>query len=231
MIGRFGKNAMTVVSMDSQAFDRDYLISTIAMCAKIHARLHIVLADDLYCYNRPVFDDDPNEIYKLVRDRFRYVENAIQRSEKGKLEVLVQSWRQFCTPEFIDILRRVYMLIVSEHTLVAAVRERTDHFIKRSRPGISHLTKDDLIARSRAYVVEETAMSLHLASSQNITDEYYPGDHAPILHLIYNIIDKDQLYEKLSLKSHEKRFWNIEQSNGRFRRTIEWSNGPGRMDI
>lgn len=229
MIGRLDRNAMTVVSMENFAFDHDYLTGIIKTCAKFHSQLFIVLADDLYTYNRDLFHEPPNRIFRLKRDRRRYIENAIQRSSSEAIKIIFKSWRQLCTPRFVDVFRRVYMLILQDCALLRQVTSRAV-FLSDMQPK-STKRMSNLLALSRAYIIEETAMALYLASKYGIADEYYPGDDAPVLRATYDLLDTQNLYAHLKLRSHEKRFWNVEVGTNRFDRTLEWANSSGRFEL
>ena len=110
MSGLLGQNAMSVVSMDNHAFDLVSLVETIRLCVLHHKRLFIVLADDLYTYNRPVLREEPENALGLIKDRSRYIKNAIHRASSVDIEVSLKSWRRFCTPRFVDISRRLFLL-------------------------------------------------------------------------------------------------------------------------
>ena len=67
-------------------------------------------------------------------------------------------------------------------------------------------------------------MALHLASNYRVGDEYYPGDNAPVLRTVYELLDHGNLYRRLMLKPHDKRFWNVQLGTRGLERTMEWSN-------
>jgi hypothetical protein len=223
------KNAMSIISMDSRRFDLDVLMYVIHMSALHHERLFVILADDLYTYNRPVLGEDPMAGLTLKNDRCRYIANSIRRSGEVDVKIVVRSWRGLCTPRFFDVLRRVYLLILSKDRLLASISDRTDMFASKLLKSHREYSTGEIIARCRAYIIEETAMALYLASKFRIGDEYYPGDDAPVLRDVYEVVDSGNFYGQLMLKPHEKRFWNIEQTTSGFLRHLEWSNLSGNL--
>lgn len=226
-MGYLSKNAMIIVSMENKDFDTDFLVRMLHMCAEFHDYLYIIIADDLFLYNRPIFSEAPNRASIFSAERSKYVRNAVSQAHSAKLKVIQRRWRSFCTPRFMEILRRLYMLIVSETTLLDIVDNRAHKKIERKLGGDKYYPARIRYALSRAYIMEETAMSLHLASNYDIADEYYPDDQAPVLGAIYDWIDRYDLYSRLALRRHEKRFWNLEKAPRSFHRTIEWANLRG----
>lgn len=227
---RLGKNAMTVVSMDHHGFGTDYLEQLIWLSGDLHERLYVVLADDLYTYNRSIFvkENKLKQRYTLPVDRRKFIENSVKRSGDAGMHVIFRSWRALCTPRFLDVLRRVYMLVIHEPDLLSSVDDRVKYFADKVRTHQHQLRPDELAAYSRAYIIEETAMALHLASKFEISDEYYPGDDAPVLKNVYSVLDKSGLYRRMALKPHEKRFWNVSlDEQSRISRTLEWANAEG----
>lgn len=231
MSGLLGQNAMSVVSMDNHAFDLETLVETIRLCALHHKRLFIVLADDLYTYNRPVLREEPENALGLIKDRSRYIKNAIHRASSVDIEVSLKSWRRFCTPRFVDISRRLFLLAARERILLAEIDKRVQIFVARFKDTKDELRHDEIVARCRAYIFEETAMALHLASNYRVGDEYYPGDNAPVLRTVYELLDHGNLYRRLMLKPHDKRFWNVQLGTRGLERTMEWSNTMGHLRL
>ncbi len=229
MKNRFDKNAMTIVSMENPAFDQQYLTSIIRTCERFHSRLFIILADGLYTYNRNLFAEPQNSTLRLKQDRRRYIDNAIRDTSPKSIEIVFKSWQQLCTPRFVDVVRRVYMLVLHDLTLNEQVKSRAA-FLAKTRSE-SARCESGAIALSCAYIVEETAMALYLASKYRVGDEYYPGDDAPVLRTIYELLDTENLYSHLNLRAHEKRFWNVSVNTNRFDRTLEWANASGRYDV
>lgn len=217
--------------MDNRAFNLEFLVNIIQLCAVHHTRLFVILADDLYTYNLPIISGETTDALILKKDRVRYIENAIRRTRTEKIEIVSKSWRRLCTPRFMDLLRRTYMLIVRERSLLSVIDERVEFFVSNLQIDRSNMRTDELVANCRGYIVEETAMALHLASNFCICDEYYPGDDAPVLRAVYEALDKGDLYSRLVLKPHEKRFWNVQPSNRGFERTMEWSNFSGSLGL
>lgn len=121
------------------------------------------------------------------------------------------------------------MLAVLDRGFAQALRKRARDFVQ-GRKRNDDLATDTAERISEAYIIEETAMALYLASDYGLVDEYYPGDTGPVLGSLYRRSDSDEIMKFLGVPIHPKRFWSTALSqDGVLCRTLAWESKYGHV--
>ncbi|MBN4055223.1 hypothetical protein JYU12_00605 [bacterium AH-315-K03] len=206
------KGAISFISVDNYDFNKKYINQLLSFFETNYVAAKIIIADELIVYNKynPMdFSKSEKIIKEYSRDAFRMVSNVVESNGCFK-NISLSRWGDYCTGDFFDFLRRCYLLMTTDKGVSIAIDERVKTIINKNTGSMSNNETHHLSVACKAYVIEETAMSIFTSSIFELDDEYYPNDTAPVLMKTYELINKIGCAESLKLKPHSKRFWSTQ---------------------
>ena len=182
------------MSLDSDAFSREWLRLAIPHILSMHADLEFVLADRLLTYNKLsrrgregtmlAFGATAERIKKRRNDIAQFLAREIAKlAPADRSRVEVKTWDDYADAQLAALVR----ILTIAHAGMQSVRECVDRVAGAHLGGLGKALTDDATAMRlcSAYVLEETAMVLRVTELAQRPFEYYPGRQIELLEALY----------------------------------------------
>ena len=222
-----------VVSVENSLFTSSFLAACARSLSSWHDSFTVIVADDLMAYNKLHMKGAPEEFWRLIRqyrhDRQTHLTRLRRSLRLSADRMRIGFYGDYCDREYSQVMRRFYMIVMTDGHLFDLFHEEASGFTARSMASDGEgWTAEQRYRSSMAYLIEETVWTVYLYATKGITDIYYPGDFGHLIESVYTHGRYGEILAFLGLPRHSSRFWNLRRaSDGRVERKLAWRYGDG----